>query len=573
MLMIHEQKPIVEVNPVTPNQTLFHDIAALTHADMHPVFLQTQTYELPEVLTKGTVNHNEGIEQDLLGVVQAGDELFGVVRAKATDRRQSNAPTEKFILTRFARDGNRATIIGTLGQDDPMEVGRGYQQDAQLSDDVSRSHFRVGIHEGKLAIQDLDSTNGTKLITGRSTEKEAKQPHSEHRFGLKALRRRVASVKAPTANQIDPLANFELWAPKSADIKAVILNENVAEPKNSRNDHEHLDIKLPEDPLKFEIELTDQFGRQFPESAALMHEALDDLRRFSGFDIPKYQISPKGVHGDEVEGLNDENGYLTSGGKQPIYSMLTLQMPKKARTKEEIARMTDAEKAAADQTDDGAYVLGELPEETKALLSGIYELTGAQIIRDDRVDGEQTGTVLRMGKYQGQDIFIAEDYFDRCPWYGGKDLLSVRLLKQSLGESVAEGLNDSQFREFSKAAEASGMDRFKVRDFIADNRVTYRNYREIADLLRQTSSVMKGAEKTALEDAIGDVIDGTFRNLGVMVEGKEGTPRFDRSLLRLPRNIKLDKDNNLRIIDRRTRIHKAARRVGKMLKPGRNNRS
>lgn len=219
---------------------------ARANAEVHEIPRQANMYEFGEPLLDHTVvNGNIGVEQDLYGAVRAGSELFGIV--KATVLNDDHSTTEKFVLTRFGNEDERAMIIGQIS-DQPLVVGRQKQAESGLvlSADVSRQHFEIRVIHNRLYIQDLNSKNGTTLILGRSMSKEAEQPHTESRFGLAAAWRRAAARKyeeptpytQPAAN---PFSKMSAWAPESAGIKEVVemgrLSHNTLEPQIIEDNH------------------------------------------------------------------------------------------------------------------------------------------------------------------------------------------------------------------------------------------------------------------------------------------------------------------------------------------------
>lgn len=223
-----EQTNIQET--LSPEDQLFSDIQAQPQAELIQVTMNATSHEIGQPLTEqGTINSEKGVEQDLFGVVKAGDELFGVVKTKAKDlHHPEQAETTKFVLTRFGKDGERATVVSVLDNVYPVTVGRTHQEG--LSKTTSKDHFRIGINGDNLVIEDLGSTNGTKLLMGRDVQKEVTQPQPEGRFGMRALKRAHDKLKAnPETDKIveDPLTDFKTWAPNSQEMKIAVLSSRV----------------------------------------------------------------------------------------------------------------------------------------------------------------------------------------------------------------------------------------------------------------------------------------------------------------------------------------------------------
>lgn len=110
-------------------------------------------------------NLNEGVSQELLAVVRADQDVFGVVRAKFYGKKQKQATdvTEKLAITRFDGEGGRAELVDFPTTGKYFVVGRSHQ--AGLSEGVSRHHFAVAqAEDGSVGIGDLGSTNGTEVV-------------------------------------------------------------------------------------------------------------------------------------------------------------------------------------------------------------------------------------------------------------------------------------------------------------------------------------------------------------------------------------------------------------------------
>jgi hypothetical protein len=320
----------------------------------------------------------------------------------------------------------------------------------------------------------------------------------------------------------------------------------------------------PQDQIAFEFQLRDEFAASFPESTPVMEEALADVQRFSGINIPKYKLK-EAISEDapDTDNLVDEMGYLTIGTSG--YSRLTLKMPV-SHTDEQISQMTDLERAEASQTHEGMYIVGDIPPETSALLNGLYGLTGAEVVRDDRKAGETEGTVLRRGEYQGTPVYFSEDYMDPS-YYSGKPMMSVRILNKDIGALIAEELNHSQFKEF---ADAIGQAPHIARKTIADNGVNVNNYRQVADVLRQTRDVVDRVDPESRRESLGNMIDDLFQEAGTTIAGqKGGLPKFNRA--NLP-PITTDKNGDIKITPelkkwlRIQKLPKSARKIGRVLK-------
>lgn len=52
----------------------------------------------------------------------------------------------------------------------------------------------------------------------------------------------------------------------------------------------------------------------------------------------------------------------------------------------------------------------DMPPETRALLDGLYQLVGTQVLRDDHQTGQQAGNVILRGTYLGQTVYLVEEF-------------------------------------------------------------------------------------------------------------------------------------------------------------------
>lgn len=138
-------------------------------------------------------NRQTGIHTEMLAVIKAGQELFGVLKVENKDEKGN------FVLSRFMPEGQRGQIVGVMTPEAPevAEVGREKFRDINqpLDPEVSRNHFSVTISEhGEIIVTDNGSSNGTEVF-------------ANFKGGF-----------APTPElPIGPLRSSN-WAPKSAEL-------------------------------------------------------------------------------------------------------------------------------------------------------------------------------------------------------------------------------------------------------------------------------------------------------------------------------------------------------------------
>ena len=213
-----------------------------------------------------------------------------------------------------------------------------------------------------------------------------------------------------------------------------------------------------------------------------MYEALSDLKRQAGFDIPKYGISE--VHRQDPlhAGAIDEHGFLQqgSGGSQPAsFTMLALKPKGPVRP---------------GTVDDMNLIIGDIPPESRALIEGIYELVGARVMRDDHQDQESEGVVIRQGEYQGQPIYMEEIYATAAGSYDNQPTLRVRLLNQ---ETARQELDDLTYTQRAQFLVISGLQKGRYFDAVEAHGVTRENYLDVAHLLERTRDIVDAVDTSA----------------------------------------------------------------------------
>lgn len=166
--------------------------------------------------------------QGLCGVIEAGDELFGIVQVATAPHYNRYQTTINFIITRFMPEDN-AELIGVLNPRNPLIVGRIGMSESH--DTLSREHFSIGVGEEGIILRDLGSTNKTRLIKVREEQQPVIQNDGE--FSVTALKRRLPQA---VLEEVDPKKNWDpleytgRWSVRSSLVAPAVndmLNANI----------------------------------------------------------------------------------------------------------------------------------------------------------------------------------------------------------------------------------------------------------------------------------------------------------------------------------------------------------
>lgn len=155
------------------------------------------------------VNLGSQTVQSLIGIIRAGDELFGIVKAEITDSNQ----TSGYLLTKFG-DEQRATVVSKITESESLVVGREHQDG--LNAMTSRNHFSIQFGPKGIEVQDLGSSNGTEVYAHGGIVHDKALTMS----GMRRLLGRGANNDK--AHSELPGQDFKLWAPESAQVKQLI---------------------------------------------------------------------------------------------------------------------------------------------------------------------------------------------------------------------------------------------------------------------------------------------------------------------------------------------------------------
>jgi hypothetical protein len=151
-----------------------------------------------------SVNKAKGTSQVLRAVIEAGNELFGIVQASSIEGARAGNPGT-LVITRFARpehgEGARAQVVQVVRPGTGRMYGREQLREqgfSDISDEVSKVHFGLALSEdGKqLVLSDENSTNGT----------------------------RIASTKVDRMQSVESaLGGFEVWSPPTQAVAEAIV--------------------------------------------------------------------------------------------------------------------------------------------------------------------------------------------------------------------------------------------------------------------------------------------------------------------------------------------------------------
>jgi hypothetical protein len=166
---------------------------------------------------------------------------------------------------------------------------------------------------------------------------------------------------------------------------------------------------LPEDQVAHEHEFALEFAARFPEATPLFRAAMIGLHRAAGLPdqgIDGLPTLPEGMEPAE----SGKARWVLDLMRQPLaangFIAIELTLPSGRNGKPE----TGYEQYRA-AIESGLHVLeNDMPPYGRALLDGLYGLTGTQVLRDDHTTGQPAGAVLLKGNYLGKDIYIAEHF-------------------------------------------------------------------------------------------------------------------------------------------------------------------
>lgn len=234
---------------------------------------------------------------------------------------------------------------------------------------------------------------------------------------------------------------------------------------------------LPDDQLRSELDILADYEARFPAAVPVLQRALRDLGCFAGDGSPVFRIAAEQVTEARAIGIVVEQNYLrqqdnTASG----FAMVALQAPVR-RTRESYDALSEAGKYAAQVGDSGLVVVGNLPPEARALVEGLYALTGASVVRDGRQEGDDPGSILRRGAYHGSTIYFSEEYDDAGSYLPSLSTFKLLLLTEVSAASQLVALNAAEEAAFMAV---SGVRRHELMDTLVAFGIDRRNYTRVA---------------------------------------------------------------------------------------------
>lgn len=151
----------------------------------------------------------------------------------------------------------------------------------------------------------------------------------------------------------------------------------------------------PDNQIQLETELSQDFNARYPEYADLLVENLGAVHSAAGL------------------------GGAASMPKLPTNN-LRVGLPRQI---EEGETINEAQ---------GLTVSGELAPGSAAMLDTLFQLVGAETIRDDRAEGKDAGQVIRQGSFMGEPVYIVEGY-GQYPDGSGRTGRSYAVLSEEYG--------------------------------------------------------------------------------------------------------------------------------------------
>lgn len=178
----------------------------------------------------------------------------------------------------------------------------------------------------------------------------------------------------------------------------------------------------------------EKFVEKYPEYHEVVNYNLQELMRYAGWNIPNYKFAGADDDGEAIpvdvpKALTDEEGYLKSNGTL-LFSRLAVHPV----DENDFMPPRDREAYDRQQARHSQWIHGLVPEPVKEMMRGLYELTGAEVVRDDAAAGKPEGFVVRKGVYDGTEIYLNEAYKDGP--FVDQDYRHYEIMSPELAEKI-----------------------------------------------------------------------------------------------------------------------------------------
>ncbi len=161
----------------------------------------------------------------------------------------------------------------------------------------------------------------------------------------------------------------------------------------------------PEDQVSAEFALIDKFTQEFPDQLDVLIEDLNIIKTHAGFSVPSGLEPMKGEDNENHPNAlpHDENGQLIRSGKG--VDRLFLQNPAPEIDPDYFKKLKESDQLRFSIERTGIAVFLDLPLPTKALLDGLYDLIGAEVIGVEGPNQRESG-IMRRGTYNGEPVYL-----------------------------------------------------------------------------------------------------------------------------------------------------------------------
>lgn len=239
---------------------------------------------------------------------------------------------------------------------------------------------------------------------------------------------------------------------------------------------------VPSDPITRELELLTAFEERYKEDQERwsLSTILHSLSKVAGGVLGLKIIDAITPHSDNGEISIDDQGYFRGSEAGVMYSSIFLARMSETEYRTTMATAkTEAEKLMIEAQWKG-YVLGEVPGHVNDAFDTVFQLIGAQKLRDDRDEGLPDGCILWRGEYSGRTVYLEQRYRVHSE-YNGLPLLTASAMNEHVGKARITDLRGNDFDNFVSA----GMTMQEIRDGEARGEIRHDNVDAIIALISQ----------------------------------------------------------------------------------------